>query len=197
MKKLFLILTVAAITFSGSAMAQKIAHINLNDLLLLMPERKKAEVDIQEYAKTLDGQMRTMNAEYESKVQEYTSKESIMTEPVKADKQKEIADLEERIRNFQTTAQESLQKKQNELLEPMLAKAKKSVEEVAKENGYKYVLDTSAGVVLYSEAADDIFGLVTKKMDSMPAAQIPGASNPVKPAPGTPKSSGAPKPAGK
>ena len=175
MKKLFVILTVAAITFSGSAMAQKIAHINLNDLLLLMPERKKAEVDIQEYAKTLDGQMRTMNAEYESKVQEYTSKESIMTEPVKADKQKEIADLEERIRNFQTTAQESLQKKQNELLEPMLAKAKKSVEEVAKENGYKYVIDSSQGTLLYSEPADDVMPLVKKKLglNATPAPEAP------------------------
>ena len=164
MKKLFLILTVAAMTFSGSEKKKKIAHINLNDLLLLMPERKKAETDIQEYAKTLDGQMRTMNAEYESKVQEYTSKESIMTEPVKADKQKEIADLEERIRNFQTTAQESLQKKQNELLEPMLTKAKKSVEEVAKENGYKYVIDSSQGTLLYSEPADDVMPLVKKKL---------------------------------
>ncbi|HRG60183.1 MAG TPA: OmpH family outer membrane protein [Bacteroidia bacterium] len=164
MKKLFLLLTVAAFSFNGTAMAQKIAHINLNDLLLLMPERKKAETDIQDYAKTLDGQMRTMNAEYESKVQEYTSKESIMTEPVKADKQKEIADLEERIRNFQTTAQESLQKKQNELLEPMLTKAKKSVEEVAKENSYKYVIDSSQGMLLYAEPSDDIMPLVKKKM---------------------------------
>jgi outer membrane protein len=173
MKKLFLILTVAAITFSGNAMAQKIAHINLNDLLLLMPERKKAETDIQEYAKTLDGQMRTMNAEYESKVQEYTSKESIMTEPVKIDKQKEIADLEERIRNFQTTAQESLQKKQNELLEPMLTKAKKSVEEVAKENSYKYVLDNSQGNLLYAEPADDIMPLVKKKLGLNAAPETP------------------------
>jgi outer membrane protein len=164
MKKLFLILTVAAMTYSGSAMAQKIAHINLNDLLLLMPERKKAETDIQEYAKTLDGQMRTMNAEYESKVQEYTAKESIMTEPVKVDKQKEIGDLEERIRNFQTTAQESLQKKQNELLEPMLAKAKKSIEEIAKENGYKLVIDSSQNTLLYSDPADDIMPLAKKKL---------------------------------
>ena len=164
MKKLFLILTVAAMTYSGSAMAQKIAHINLNDLLLLMPERKKAETDIQEYAKTLDGQMRTMNAEYESKVQEYTAKESIMTEPVKVDKQKEIGDLEERIRNFQTTAQESLQKKQNELLEPMLAKAKKSIEEIAKENCYKLVIDISQNTLLYSDPADDIMPLAKKKL---------------------------------
>ncbi|MFN4930472.1 MAG: OmpH family outer membrane protein [Bacteroidia bacterium] len=164
MKKLFLIFTVATLSLSSNVMAQKTAHINLNDLLLLMPERKKAETDIQDYAKTLDGQMRTMNAEYESKVQEYTSKESIMTEPVKIDKQKEIADLEERIRNFQTTAQESLQKKQSELLEPMMTKAKKSVEEVAKENGYKYVIDSSQGMLLYADASDDIMALVKKKM---------------------------------
>ena len=57
MKKLFLIFTVATLSLSSNVMAQKTAHINLNDLLLLMPERKKAETDIQDYAKTLDGQM--------------------------------------------------------------------------------------------------------------------------------------------
>ncbi|MCC6251094.1 MAG: OmpH family outer membrane protein [Bacteroidia bacterium] len=164
MKKLFVILSIAVMAFSEGAMAQKVAHININDLLLLMPERKKAETDIQEYAKSLDSQMRTMNAEYENKVQDYTAKESIMTEPVKLDKQKEISDLEDRIRNFQNSAQESLQKKQNELLEPMLNKAKKSIEEVAKENGYKMVIDNSQGILLYSEPGDDILNLVKKKM---------------------------------
>lgn len=165
MKKIFIVaFAIFSFAISNVSLAQKTGFVNLNDLLLLMPERKKAETDIQEYAKTLDGQMRTMNAEYESKVQEYTAKESIMTEPVKVDKQKEIGDLEERIRNFQTTAQESLQKKQNELLEPMLAKAKKSIEEIAKENGYKLVIDSSQNTLLYSDPADDIMPLAKKKL---------------------------------
>ncbi|MBK7667682.1 MAG: OmpH family outer membrane protein [Sphingobacteriaceae bacterium] len=54
------------------------------------------------------------------------------------------------------------------------------MEAVAKENSYKYVLDTSAGNVLYSESSEDILMLVKKKLDSMPAAVIPGA-NPEKP----------------
>ena len=61
-----------------------------------------------------------------------------------------------------------------------MEKAKKAIEAVAKENGYKYVLDTSAGNVLYSEASEDILLAVKKKLDSMPAAVIPGA-NPEKP----------------
>jgi outer membrane protein len=163
---------VSAVSFSAPALAQKTGYVNLNDLLLLMPERKKAESDIQDYAKQLDGQMKTMSTEYENKVADYQSKEALMTEPVKLDKQKELADLEDRIKAFQQTAQESLQKKQNELLEPMIKKAKKSIEDVAKENGYKQVLDTSSGFVLYSDPADDIMPLVKKKL-GLDAAAAP------------------------
>ncbi|MCC6838021.1 MAG: OmpH family outer membrane protein, partial [Bacteroidia bacterium] len=47
-------------------------------------------------------------------------------------------------------------------------------DQVAKENGYKYVLDTSTGLVLYNEPADDIIGLVVKKLGiTVPATNTP------------------------
>ena len=58
-----------------------------------------------------------------------------------------------------------------------MEKAKKGIEAVAKEGAYKYVLDTSVGTVLYSEASDDVLMAVKKKLDSMPVAVIPGANN--------------------
>ena len=164
MKKVVSFIAVALIAISSTVSAQKVAHISLNDLLLLMPERKKAEADIQEYAKQLDSQLKSMSAEYDAKGGDYQAKEARMTEPIKMDKQKEIAGLEDRIKEFQQTAQESLQKKQNELLEPMVNKAKKAVEDVAKELGYKNVIDSSVGVLLYSDPADDIMAQVKKKM---------------------------------
>jgi len=184
MKKLILVATIGLMIFSHNGFAQKTGYVNLNDLLLLMPERKKAETDIQDYAKQLDGQMKTMSAEYENKVSDYQSKEALMTEPVRLDKQKELVDLEDRIKQFQQTAQESLQKKQNELLEPMIKKAKKAIEDVAKETGYKQVLDTSSGSVLYSDPADDILNLVKKKLNigAEVSSPAPGGSAPA-PAP--------------
>lgn len=175
MKKLVKLVAVflLIVATTSTASAQKVAHINLNDLLLLLPERKKAEADIQEYAKQLDGQLKTMSNEYDSKINDYQAKESLMTEPVKADKQKEIGDLEERIKAFQQTAQESLQKKQNDLLEPMIEKAKKAIEEVSKENGYKNCIDSSAGVLLYSDPSDDILPLVKKKLNLTDSASAP------------------------
>jgi len=175
MKKIFVVaIAVFMVANCNVSLAQKNGYVNLNDILLLMPERKKAETDIQDYAKQLDGQLKTMSAEYESKVAEYQKQEALMAEPLKVDKQKELADLEERIRTFQTTAQESLQKKQSELLEPMVKKAKKAIEDVAKENGVKQVFDTSQGFVLYNDPADDLMSLVKKKLNvGMPDAPAP------------------------
>jgi len=178
MKKIFIVaFAIFSFAISNVSLAQKTGFVNLNDLLLLMPERKKAETDIQDYAKQLDSQLKTMSAEYESKVGEYQKQEAMMAEPLKVDKQKELADLEERIRTFQSTAQESLQKKQSELLEPMVKKAKKAIEDVAKEGSYKQVFDTSSGIVLYNDPADDIAALVKKKlgvgMPEAPAAPAP------------------------
>lgn len=146
------------------AQAQKFGHINSNELLSLMPERQKATAEVENFAKQLENQLRTMSAEYDSKLQDYQSKEGIMTEPIKQTRLKELLDLEQRIRDFQLTAQQSLQKKETELLTPLIDKAKKAIEEVAQKNGYTYIFDTSVGFILYSQGGDDIMPLVKKKL---------------------------------
>jgi outer membrane protein len=186
MKKIITAVAAILLLTSTFVNAQKIAHINSNDLMLLMPERKSAEESLQNFAKELEKQMGTMNQEYESKVQEYQSKESLMTDIIKQDKVKEITDLENRIKTFQQTAQESLQKKEQELLAPMLDKAKKAIGDVAKEAGYRYVLDTAAGAVLYSEPSDDIMPLVKKKL-GIDAAAVPPSQQKTPATEGKPK----------
>ena len=179
-----LALVVAA---TSIASAQKIGHVNSNDILLLMPERKAAESTIQNEAKQLETQMGTLNTEYQAKVQDYQAKEKEMTEIVKQDKQKEIVDLEERIKSFQQTAQESLQKKEQELLAPMMEKARKAIQDVAKENGFKYILDTASGNVLYSEASDDVLGMVKKKLGIDASAVAPSTQPKQAPAKAAPR----------
>jgi outer membrane protein len=162
-----------------------------------MPESKTAQEVAQKYLKDLETQVATMDNELQTKYADYMKNKDTYSALVASTKETELQDLNKRIEDFKMQAQQDYQRKYGELSKPIYDKAKKAIDIVAKENGYKYVLDTSAGVVLYSEAADDIFGLVTKKMDSMPAAQIPGSSNPVKPAPGNTKPAGTTKPAGK
>jgi len=57
-----------------------------------------------------------------------------------------------------------LQKKQNELLQPIIDKAKSAIEKVAKANGYSMILDSRQGILLYAAATEDILPLVKKEL---------------------------------
>ncbi len=170
------------------SVAQKTAHVQLDSLIQLMPETKQAMEIAQAYLKDLEKQVASMKTEFDTKYQDYLANEPSYSDLVKKTKQEELQTLNQRIQDFQQQAQQDYQKKYGELSKPIQEKAKKAIDMVAKENGYKYVFDTSTGIVLYSEASEDILALVKKKMDTMPAAVLPGTAPKKDP---TPKPKGA------
>ncbi len=171
----FLLLALGSINIAS---AQKIAHLSLDSLVSLMPETKTATEAAQQYLKGLNEESVAMQTEFESKYKDYLEKEATMSELLKRNKQEDLQQLQNRIQEFQRQAEQEYRKKQAELTAPILEKAKKGIEAVAKEGGYKYVLDTSTQntSVLYSEAGDDILMAVKKKLDAMPPANIPGGA---------------------
>jgi len=170
------IVAIAAIFCVSFSQAQKIAHLIFDSLVSMMPETKMATEAAQVYYKGLEQEVIAMQTELENKYKDYLEKEAGMSELAKRNKQEDLQQLQTRIQDFQQKAEMDVKRKQGELTAPIFEKAKKAIELVAKENSYKYVLDTSVQntTVLYSESSDDILGLVKKKLDSMPAAVVPG-----------------------
>ena len=164
MKKMKSLLLVLAILISSSIFAQKLGHINSNELLQAMPERAKVEESMQTYATDLESQLSTMTKEYQAKVKEYQSKQATMTDAIKQDKIQEITNLEDRINKFQQSAQEDLKDKEQSLLKPIIDKAKNAIDEVAKEGGYIYIFDSGVGALLYEKDSQDIMPQVKKKL---------------------------------
>ena len=163
MKKIIFLALLSALTLSAIAQ-NKFGYIDSQELLMLMPERKKAETDVQEFAKSLESQLGSMTAEYQQSVQEYQANEATYTDLVKQDKEAEINGLQQRIQAFQQNAQQSLQAKEQELLEPILSKARKAIKDVATEGGYTYIFDKSIGSILYAKESENIIDLVKKKL---------------------------------
>jgi len=165
MKSIFRKSLVVALALIGtSVFAQKFGYVDSNELMLGMPERKKAEADLQAYAQQLQQQLQTMSAEFEAKVSEYQQKETSYTEVIKKTKLKEITDLESRIKEFQMTAQDDLKDKEEELLKPMVEKIKKTIADFAKENKYSYIFDSAAGTLLYMPETDNLGPQIKKKL---------------------------------
>ena len=163
MKKIIFLSLLCILTLNTIAQ-NKFGYIDSQELLMLMPERKTAETEVQDFAKSLEAQLGSMTAEYQQGVQEYQANEATYTDLIKQDKQAEIEGLYQRIQTFQQSAQQSLQTKEQELLEPILAKARKAIEDVATEGNYTYIFDKSIGSILYANESENVIDLVKKKL---------------------------------
>ena len=143
----------------------KFGHINSQELLSLMPERDSAQLTLENYAQQLEDQLEVMQVEYNTKVQQYLAEQENYTDLIKQTKEQELTDLQERIQGFQATAQQDIQRKEAELIQPIINKAEKAIKDVAKENGFTYVFDIARGSILYfSELSQDILPLVKTKL---------------------------------
>ncbi len=163
MKKITFLALLSVLTLSSIAQ-NKFGYIDSQELLTLMPERVAAATEVENFAKSLEAQLSSMTAEYQQGVQEYQANEATYTDLVKQDKVAEITGLEQRIQTFQQNAQKSLQTKEQEMLEPILAKARKAIEDVATEGNYTYIFDKSIGSILYAKDSENVIELVKKKL---------------------------------
>ena len=152
MKRVFkvLFLGVALFVMNGVANAQvKIAHVNTAEVLDAMPDKAKAEKDLEKYYNDLQTQLQTMAQEYQTKMQDYEANQATMSNLVKQSKEKEIIDIQNRIQQFQANAEADFEAKRAELLKPMLDKIQNAINTVGKEKGYTYILDLATGAAVY------------------------------------------------
>mgnify|MGYP000986639638 FL=1 len=162
-KQFFLTLALLLITILSFGQ-QKIGYINSEELILSMPEAKKADADISAYAKTFQDQLTTMQKELETKYKAYEAGAKSMSEAMLDVKQKELQDLQGRIQSTQQSAEEKVAAKRQELLKPITEKADKAIQDVAKEKGYTYILDASTGALVFATPTDNILKDVKNKL---------------------------------
>ncbi|MDB9882781.1 OmpH family outer membrane protein [Bacteroidia bacterium] len=166
MKKLFVILMM--VCAAGAVNAQtKVGHINSSELIDLLPEADTIQTRL--LAEQEQWQKILADKETEAKTK-YTALMQIIEDPaisnsVKEIKSQEVENLQKQYQELQQRANEELQKKQQELLTPLLDKVKKTIAEVAKVNGYAYVMDTTEGSgIIYSDSSFDLMPLVKAKL---------------------------------
>lgn len=167
MKKIFSIIFLSAIMLGTIGVAQsqtKFGHVNSQMLLQDMPGRAQAQQELETYAQELEQTFTALQNEYMTKLQNYQDNLATLSETVKRDRERELGNLQERIQEFQQSAQQDLMTRENELLQPIIDTVRVAIEDVAKENGYDYVFDLSVGSLLYAQPADDLMPMVREKL---------------------------------
>jgi len=169
MKRIVLSLLLIAFIFPAVSHAQtgqlKFGHINVSELMGMMPERDTIRQQLQEYQQMLQQEIQTLQQEYTNKLQNYQENQADYSDLVRRSKERELQDMQRRIQEFQSTAQQDFQQKQQELLQPLMARVDSAIQAVGKEHGYIYIFDTSAGAVVYkSGKSEDVMPLVKQEL---------------------------------
>ena len=145
--------------FTMSAQS-KVAHINSQALISEMPEVKEAQAQLEKLQKTYATEIEASMKEYQTKLQTYSADAQNQTEVTNQARQKELAGMEQNIQLYQQTAQQDIQKKQAELLKPLVEKAKAAIQKVAKAQGFDYVIDATEGGSLILAGGKDLMAEV-------------------------------------
>ena len=160
MKKAIIILATAL--FSVSALAQpKFAHVNLSELIQLMPEADVARTTLEASSTEAQETFQAMVEEYQAKYTTYSQKASSWTPAIRESKEKELMEIQQRIQEFEQSIQKELAEQQQLLMAPIQKKALDTITALAKEAGYIYVFDKST--MLYIDE--------TQSVDLTPAAR--------------------------
>lgn len=127
-----------------SLFAQKFGRINTQEVISVMLEMKEMQTNIEiSGVRIFRRAWRTLSS---NTINEALAKPiSISTmgpDAVRQLKEKELNDLIQRRNDFEQAAQQDLQKRYNELLAPIIDKAKAAIDKVASAGSYLAVFDT-------------------------------------------------------
>ena len=166
MKRVLLVFALT-IGFAATAVAQqKIGHIDVEELVAVMPETQTANAEIQKYKEQLEGDSQAMQEEYMTKMQNAQANVDTWTQLRLQKEQEELEAMGQRIMQFNQSAQQELQRKQMDLMLPIIEKAQEAINTVAKSNSFTYILDSSTGkaVVVFLDNGEDIMPLVKAEL---------------------------------
>ncbi len=140
--KSLLLATVLCLGTSYTINAQaKTAHVDVNELISKMPAMIDAQKQLEKLSGTYDAEYKTMAEEYQNKIKKYDQEAATVGDAVNATRQTEVQDLVKRIQDYRDNAQKELQKKEADMVKPLMDKIKASIAKVGKAKGYQYVLN--------------------------------------------------------
>jgi outer membrane protein len=144
-----LIILVAVAGQNSMAQSFKFGHVNSDELIQALPEFDSANVRLEKFRKELINYLELMSVELNNKNEAYNKDSKNLTDLVRKTKETELVDLQRKIQEFQTNAQQQMQDKQVEFFKPVYERVDKAVKDVGKENGFLYIFDIAKGALLY------------------------------------------------
>ena len=165
MKKIIIALLMC-LPFSAMAEGLKIGIFNSQEVITIMPEYNTAMSELENLNLKYQTEGKKLQEELEKKYQEYASTAETLEPAIRQYKETELARLQQSIQEFAANADNTLKKKNQELMAPIATKIQQAIKKVGDENGFTYIIDNSANIVPYvSPKAENVLPLIKKTLN--------------------------------
>ena len=143
----------------------KFGHVDTDEIFSALPELQEVQKQLDAEYEKHETSLTTMQEELKAKQQDYMKVAKTLTPTERSAKEKELVDMNKRVQNYYTLAQQQLQAKEQELKAPLMEKVENAIKAVGEEQGFIYIFDSTSGVPVYhSEKSVDIAPLVKTKL---------------------------------
>ena len=149
MLKKFAIAIVMFVLPLGAMAQSKLAHMNSQEIIVVMQEYKDAVATLESRQKGYQDELTRIQEELQKKYNEYVAQADSLPRNIAERREKEINDMNQRFQEFQQEASQAMQQAQQDVMNPILQKVSDAVQVVGKADGYTYVIDLANSSVTY------------------------------------------------
>lgn len=160
--------------------AMKIGYVNSQILAGQVPGMKEASDQVQREVASYRQQIQRMSDSLNALVAEYGKQEATMTPGAKDARQKAIRAKEAEYQARARQLEDSVQRRERELMRPIMEQINKTIEAVRAEEGYAMIFDagSNSGVVVAADKTLDITDRVLARLKSAPPVSAKPADKP-------------------
>ena len=148
-KKIILVLAVA-IALPIVMKAQKFGIVDADQVLQTLPEMTAVQEQLTEASKRYEEEFKKLQDEMDKKFTEFQALGQDTPDSIKERRMAELQELDAKMTQFRNTAQQDLQRQQQNLMAPIEQKFMDAVKAVGQEGGYTFIFQE--GISLFTGA---------------------------------------------
>ena len=153
----------------------KFGYINSQEIIYNMPEIADVQLQLEKLQKDLEEQLEFIQVEYNNKLTDYQKNVANYSDAIRQSKEQDLMNLQQRYEELGKAGSQDMQKKQGELMTPLIEKARATINKIAAEQALTAVFDMAAGSLAYIDEAQmvNLAPAVKKELGIVENAQQP------------------------
>lgn len=156
MFKKLLIAALIALPLTAAAQAPKFATVDIDQIFQVMPETKAAQEQLKTASTQYETEFKKLQEELDKKYAEFQEQQKDATVPdgIKERRMQEIQELNDKMQKFQATANQDLQRQQEQLMAPIQEKIMIAIKAIGVEEKYTMILPNGVAFYVGDEVID-------------------------------------------